>query len=297
VTKKTRKCLIALVPLLAGIASSCGDTGVTKSEEPTNEDAIYNIIRYDAPSLFNMDLLDFSVPDTLLASAGTVVPTAYWYELDSDSLFIGIDIQYPQPGDPIGTIPVADVSVSKHFFGTFEVIGIDTAGGGSEPVRMSKEFAILGLIDAYFEKFGFDYDSRRGWILTQISDVVHVGNVPGPQGSMGDITIDSPTYPDHVVDTSIKELPDVLIFSPGESLSVSIDATNPGDYITLRYPSDGALISLPVPADENGDHITGFRLPVTTGFGHFLLESIYEGTITDTLSFRSRAVGVLYRIR
>lgn len=296
-TQKTRKCLIALVPLLAGITSSCGDAGVTKSEEPTNEDAIYNIIRYDRTSEFNIDLLDFSVPDTLLFATGTIVPTAYWYDLDRDSLFISIYIRYPQPGDPIGTVPVADVALTKRFFGTFEVIGIDTADGGSEPVRMSKEFLILGVIEAFFEKLGADYHSRRGWILTQISDASFTGNSPGPQGILGDITIDSPTYPDHVVDTEMKELFDVLIFAPGESLSVSIQTINPADYVRLRYSSQGTLVTIPVPGDENGIHMTGFRLPVTTGYDHFLVEAIQYDAITDTLGFRSKAFGVLYRIR
>jgi hypothetical protein len=295
--ERLRNLVIALAILSAGMTVSCGDTGVTGSGEPTNEDAIYNIIRYDRPSEFNIDLLDFSVPDTLLATAGSIVPSAYWYDLDRDSLFIAIDIRYPQPDDSTGTLPSANVRVSKHFFGTFEIIGVDTADGGSVPVRMSKEFTILGIIDAFFEKYGYDRNPRRGWILTRISDAVFVGNVPGPQGTMGDITIDSPTYPDHVIDTSVKVLADVLIFPPGESLSVSIQTTNPDDFVRLRYSSGGTLVTIPVLADENGDHLTGFRLPAATGYGHFLVESIHNGTLTDTLSFRSRAVGVLYRIR
>ena len=296
-TRRPERYIGVLALLSAVMSFSCGDTGVTKPKDATNEDAIYNIIRYDAPSLFNLDLLDFSVPDTLPFATGTIVPTVYWYDPDRDSLFIDIQIRYPQSGDPIGTIPVANVSVSKHFFGSFEIIGVDTAGGGSEPVRMSKEFAIMGLIDAYFEKYGFDSDSRRGWLLTQISDAVFVGNVSGPQGNIGSITVSSPSYPDHVVDTTIKGFSGILTFAPGESLTISIQTVNVGDFVTLRYRSGGALVSVPVPADENGDHIAGFRLPSATGFDHFLIDAVNYRTVTDTLSFRSKAIGVLYRVR
>lgn len=294
---KLRRYSFALFISALAVLQSCGDVGVTRSGEPTNEDAIYNIIRFDRPSEFNIDLLDASVPDTLMALAGPIIPTAYWYSFTRDSLFIAIDIRYPQPGDPAGIVPVADVRVSKHFFGTFEIIGVDTTGGGSQPVRMSKEFTILGIIDAFFEKLGFDYHSRRGWLLTRISDAVFVGNVPGPQGTLGAITINSPSYPNHVVDTGIKDLADVMILTPGESLSVSIEAANVGDFVTLRYRSGQTLISVPVTADDNGDFITGFRVPQTLGYDHFLIDAIHYGTVTDTLSFRSKAVGVLYRIR
>lgn len=274
---------------------SCGDTGVSPPFEPTNEDAIYNIIRFDRPSEFNIDLLDFSIPETTLVQMGPIVPTHYWLELDNDSLFIAINIRYPQSGDPVGTNAEAAVRLTKHFFGTFEVIGIDTSGGDQTPVRMSKEFAILGVMEAAFEKFGFDHNPRRGWLLTEISDAVFVGNVPGPQGAIGPITISSASNPDYIVDTDIRPLADILRFEPGESLTVSITAAEAGDFIRLRYRSGADLRSIPITPNDEGEYIAGFRLPLSERYDHFLIEAISNDSVTDTISFKQKAIGVLYR--
>lgn len=292
-----RRYFEVLMILMLILVLSCGDTGVSPQEEPTNEDAIYNIIRFDRPSEFNIDLLDFSIPETSLVQIGPIVPTYYWLDLNSDSLFIAINIRYPQAGDPVGTNAIADIRLSKHFFGTFEVIGVDTSGGAQTPVRMSKEFTILGVMEAAFEKFGFDYNPRRGWLLTDISDAVFIGNVSGPQGAIGPITINSISNPDYIVDTDIRPLSDVLRFVPGESLTVSITAANTGDFIGLRYRSGGDLRSIPISANAEGQYVAGFRLPDSEGYDHFLIDAISCDTVTDTASFRYKAIGVLYRTR
>ncbi|MEE8417856.1 MAG: hypothetical protein V3S06_04255, partial [candidate division Zixibacteria bacterium] len=282
---------IAVVLMLI-LMLSCGDTGVTPRDEPTNEDAIYNIIRYDRPSEFKIDLLDFSVPETSLVQAGPIVPAYYWLNLDGDSLFIAIDINYPQPGDPIGINATAEVRLLKHFFGTFEVIGVDTSGGNQTPVRMSKEFTILGVIEADFEKFGADYNTRRGWLLTEISDAVYIGNISGPQGAIGSITISSISNPDHIIDTDIKPLSDVLRFSPGESLTVSITAADTGDFISLRYRSGSDFRSIPITPNSEGEYIAGFRVSGSEGYDHFLIKAINNDAVTDTASFQHKAIGV-----
>ena len=276
---------------------SCGDTGVTKQGEPTNEDAIYNIIRFDRTSEFNIDLLDFSVPETLLVPMGPIVPVYYWLDLDSDSLFIAIDVRYPQSGDPIGTNATADVRLSKYFYGTFEIIGVDTSSGDQIPVRLSKEFAILGVMEADFEKFGSDYHTRRGWLLTEISNAVYVGNISGPQGAIDSITISSASNPEYIVDTDIKPLSDVLRFAPGESLTVSITAADSGDFINLRYRLGADLRSIPISPNAEGQYISGFRISDSEGYDHFLIEAISNDAVTDIESFKYKAIGVIYRIR
>ena len=294
ILKKYREVLIVLMMISI---LSCGDTGVTWQDEPTNEDAIYNIIRFDRTSEFNIDLLDFSVPETSLVQMGTIVPDYYWMNLDRDSLFIAIDIRYPEPGDPLGTNATADVRLSKYFYGTFEIIGTDTSGGNQIPVRLSKEFDILGVMEADFEKFGSDFQTRRGWLLTEISDAVYVGNISGPRGAIDSITISSASNPEYVVNTDIKPLSDVLRFAPSESLTVSIAAADSGDFISLRYRSGANLRSLPISPNAEGEYISGFRISDSEGYDHFLVEAISNDAVTDTESFKYKAIGVIYRIR
>jgi len=283
-----------LVILILVLALSCGDTGVSPREEPTNEDAIYNIIRYDRTSEFNIDLLNLAVPETLLAGAGTIVPSHYWYNVERDSLFIAINVRYVQPGDPAGTIPTADVLLSKHFWGTLEIIGVDTSGGHDTPVRMSKEFAIVGEIAATFEKYGFDYNRRRGWLLTGLSDAVFHNGYPG---SIGEIAIHTQSGFDYVVNTNIRSLSDVILFEPNDSLTITITTPNSDDFVDLSYKSADGYTTIRVLPDGDDQHVTGIRLTGSLGYDHFLVDVISNDALTDTVAFKSAAIGVVYRVR
>jgi len=273
---------------------SCGDTGVSPNEEPTNEDAIYNIIRFDRPSEFNIDLYNLAVPETAFAQAGPIVPSYYWYNIERDSLFIAIDIRYVEPNDPPGTNPTAEVRETKYFWGTLEIIGLDTSGGGAVPVRLSKEFTIVSQILAVFEKYGFDYNFRRGWILTELSDAVfNSGYLP----HVGQINIHSESGYDYIVDTGRKPLADIFRFAPGDSLTISLTAGSGGDYVNISYRAANGYSTIQVDCDSAGIFSTGFRLPESLGYDHFLVDVIYEGSLTDTLNFTSGAIGVVYRTR
>jgi hypothetical protein len=44
-------------------------------------------------------------------------------------------------------------------------------------------------------------------------------------------------------------------------------------------------------------YYSGFAIPDIEGYGHFVVESMTEGTITDTLRYSSAAMGPIYRVR
>jgi len=289
--KKIYRMLIIFIPILF---LSCGDTGVSPREEPTNEDAIYNIIRYDRPSEFNVDLYNLAIPETLLFQSGPIVPIHHWYNIERDSLFIGIDIRYVQPGDPSGTIPSADVLLTKRFWGTLEIIGVDTAGGNDTPVRMSKEFTITGEIASRFEKYGFDYNRRRGWLLTELSDAVFSG---GYISAFQNITIHTQSGSDYIVNSSLKNISDIIQFEPNDSLTVIINTASAGDFVSLNYRSADGYTTISMAPEGSNQHITGFRLTGSLGYDHFLIDVKASGTLTDTTAFKSGAIGVVYKVR
>ncbi|MEE9552870.1 MAG: hypothetical protein V3W18_01130 [candidate division Zixibacteria bacterium] len=273
---------------------SCGDTGVSPREEPTNEDAIYNIIRFDRLAEFDIDLYDLTVPDTVFTGVGPVIPSQYWYDMERDSLFIAIDIRYVQPGDPAGTNSTAIVRVLKYFWGSLEIIGVDTTGGNNVPVRYSKDFEIVGQIRADFEKYGFDYNHRRGWILTELSDAVFSGGYTEPIGA---INIHTESGFEYTVNTNKKLLSDIISFVPGDSITVYIEAANPYDYVNVSYQSVGGYATIKLPPDSSGNYLTGFRITQSLGYNHFLVDLIANDVLTDNIDFRSAAIGVVYRVR
>ncbi len=281
------------IPVVLSILG-CGGADVTSPNEPTNEDAIYNIIRYDKVPDFNLNVYDYSVPDTTVFLARQIVPLFYWYEPSTDSLFIGIEIDYPQQGDTAGSVPVAAVRYGKRFWGTVEIIGVDTSNGGSVPVRLSKEYIIDGLILARFEKWGFNYNFRRGWLLKGISDAFLNGAYLTPDRS---IHIRSESYPDYYTGAGVMEYSDILTFSPGESLTVEVTAQNPQDYVRLTYPAADGRHTLFAQVDTTLSCVFGFRLPRQTGRDHFLVDLIKSQSLTDTSGFESSGQGLLYRIR
>ena len=286
--------IIPFIALLI-LTLSCGDSGVIPREDPTDQDAIYNIIRFDRPSEFNIDLLDFSIPDTLIMSASNIVVESFWYDLDSTTYFIGIDIEEIQPGDSLGTVPKANVNVSKNFFGSVEIIGTDTTGGGSVQVRLSTDFRIIGNLSSGFDKLGFNSDDRRGWILTRISDVRY--SQPGGLNFTGSVNIISNSYPDHTVNTSIKNISETLTFSPGESLNVTITFDDTPTFTSLRYPFNNSVRTINLDPDSSGVFRAGFRIPNSVAYNHFLVSSTYIDVGADTVLAEKRAAGILYRAR
>ncbi len=286
---------LRIIPLIALAFSflSCGDTGVIPREDPTDEDAIYNIIRYDRPSEFNIDLLDFSIPDTIRLNQSNIVVNSYWYELDSVFYDIEINITRPQPGDSLGSVPEADVRVAKVFSGIHEIIGTDTSGGGSVPVRLSSNLRISGEMLAEFDKLGFDFDDRRGWILRKISDVSY-RELAAEQGQ---IIINSNSYPDHQVDPSIKNVSETLTFAPGESLTVAVTYNSRPDVVRLRYPAANVYQTIVPQHSDTATYTTGFRIPNSVAYNHFLVIASWFAAQGDSTEVSTSGIGVLYRAR
>ena len=275
-------------------AAGCGSSGTSPNKEPTEQDAIYDIIRYDAPQAFDLDSLDFSIPDTssLLAAPFRVVQ--FWRHLGKDSLFISIALRMPQAGDSVGTVPQASVTVQKFFWGTLEIIAIDTTNGGQEPVRLTKPFNMEGYIDGFFERLGRPENTRRGWRLRKVSDAIF----GSPSGQIRSIEIDSDTGFVRFAPIAVTQLSDIILFDPGDSVTIRVETLNTEYYVTLRYPSTNRFISQRLEPDSSGEYVLGFRMPNSFGYGHFIIDAISKDAVTSNLTtpYNPAAVGVLFRL-
>ncbi|UCE66953.1 MAG: hypothetical protein JSU85_02780 [Candidatus Zixiibacteriota bacterium] len=272
---------------------ACNGSDVTRPPDVNDYDAVYHIVSIDRAPEFNIDLLDFSIPDTMSSMLAQLQLEHYWFNLTYDSLDLPIDIEYPDAQDSLGTLPEAYVRKIKFFYGTLEIIGIDTAGGGQEPIRRSTDFAIRGEIYATFKKFGSDYNYRRGWLLTEISDVVF--SAAYPQG-ITQITINSASYPELIVSTGLKSLDDILVFAPGEYVTVTINGSDPGDIFRLRYPQGNGFQTVLLEPDFSNNFITEFQMPGIGQFNHFLVEAVGKTSFREDGPFRYEAIGVLFEV-
>jgi hypothetical protein len=288
----TLKSGIMVMLLLLGTLT-CGDSNVVGSPDANDYDAIYHIIVFDRANEFNLDLMDLSIPDTLAPELTQYDSIQYWFNVTQDSLELPIDIDYPDFQDSLGSIPEAFVRELKYFYGTLEIIAVDTTGGGQEPVRLSKEFVIRGEITAEFSKYGGDTNYRRGWLMTHISDAQYTAQYPE---GITQVTISSDSYPELIVSPARKSLDDVLVFAAGESLTVAINGANPDDEFRIRFPVENGFQTINIEPDSNGI-IAGFRMPVSERFSHFLVEAIGESSFTQDGIFRYDALGVLFKVQ
>jgi len=279
--------------LLFFLIIACNGSDVTGPEDVNDYDAVYHIMIIDRAGEFNIDLLDFSVPDTLLSTLAPVELEYYWFNLERDSLDLLINIDYPEAHDSLGSLPEANAQMIKFFYGTLEIIGFDTAGGGQERFRLSKEFVIRGEISAQFGKYGSDYNYRRGWLMTGISDVAYAAAYP--QG-ITQITINSASYPELVLSPALKPLADVPVFAPGESVTVTVNGSNPEDIFRLRYPVEGSFQTIRLEPDTNNNFMAEFRLPEAEQYNHFLIEAIGEASFQENGVFRYEGIGVLFKV-
>jgi hypothetical protein len=276
---------------------ACGKTGVDPQTDPTNEDAIYNIIRYDSPSAFNLDLFDLSVPDTNTALTASIVPLHWWRNIYHDSLDIDIRIHYPDNTDTLGAVPVAQVTILKYFWGRLEIIALDTAGGGSQRVRLSKPFDMKGIIIASFEKYGFDYNSRRGWRLTGLSDAVFEPINSGQVLPLPRVTLQTTDTFIRLNPLALKLLHNLPSFTPGESLTVNINMADTTNTMRLRFPAGSGYATREIPSSGDGNFIGGFTFPRSEVYGHFLIDAITFSALSDTLGYHPNAIGVIYKAR
>ncbi|OGC89542.1 MAG: hypothetical protein A2W25_14340 [candidate division Zixibacteria bacterium RBG_16_53_22] len=288
---------LAAAVCLAGIVISCGKTGVEPIMDSNDFDAIYNIIRYDWPDAFNIDLIDFSVPDTTNLLAGPFQPIYFWRRLDTDTQGVDIQIHEPEPDDSLGTVRWADVTFCKNFRGSLEIIAIDTSNGGQDEVRLSKPFNLTGYIDAIFEKVGFDYNTRRGWKLSRIADTFYDGGGPSLAFSYRPASQPDLIYGRIDIPINVTALPEL---DPGDSMVVRILTSNSDHKVTIRYNSPVGMVARYAAFDSastNGAYFSaGFVVPSGRRFEHLLLDILSIESLSDTVGYSATSRGAIFRV-
>lgn len=286
-----------LLPILMAFFLACGRTGVDAPVDANDQDAIYHIIIYDVPSAFNLDQFDVSIPDTTLDLAASLEPVHWWRTIGHDSLDIDIRIFNPGPNDTLGAVPYANVTVRKYFWGTLEVIALDSTAGTPRRVRFSKSFGVVGTIASVFEKVGFDYNTRRGWRLMEISDAVFTALAPAAPQPPPRIEVQAPDTL-IIINTNVKLLRNLPQFTPGESVTVNIYPVDTTAYVDIKYSTESGYVIQKLDHQPGGVYHVGFTFPRYEEFGHFLVDVVNPAALTDSSArYSPNAVGVIYRAR
>lgn len=292
-----KNCLYIL-PLFIAAFLACGKTGVEPPVDASDNDAVYHIMIYDSPNAFKLDLMDRSIPDTT-APLTASNPIQWWRTIYHDSLDIDIQVFYPGQHDTTGAVPYANVTELKYFWGTLEVIAIDTTGDSWRRVRLSKNFVMLGSINAVFQQLGSDYNTRRGWRLMQISDATFI---PRPSGGHTPVSprVEVQTQDSllNINPSAVKALRYLPQFTPGESVTVNIYPTDTTSAVSLRYPAGNSLASKNLSLQPGGVFQGGFTFQRLEDYGHFLADVINPSALEDSAAaYIPNAVGAIYKVR
>lgn len=280
--------------LILIIAGGCGKTGVDPIEDATDIDAIINIIRYDHAALFTADKLEMPAPDTsALIGALPYELLSYWRTVTSDSLFIRLGDQDTVLEDSVRLVPFRLVSIEQFFTGNMEIIALDTSDGGSRRVRLSKPYSSKATVSGMVKKYGFDYNSRRGWILTEISNAIY-GSV------IGQIRIWTASDPSDTMLIGLRTYPfsEFPVFAEGESLTISVTPTESVGAIALKCPTADGFLWRPLAKTELGTFEGGFRLYNNIYDKHIIVDMVRSRVFEqDTTRYFTSAIGVSYNVR
>ena len=279
------------------LSSGCGKKGVDPVEDATDVDAVANIVLFDYGHLFLPDSLATPIPDTLpLELASPYKLEKFWRTVELDSLILMIGEQDTIIEDSVRIVPIRGVTVARHMRGKLEIMATDTSDGESRTVRMSKPYFTSGSVNGTVKKYGFDYNTRRGWLLTDIGNARY---------SYGDrvVHICSSSHPEDTITPGLGTYPFSLfpVFSNGESLTVLVENLLPSDTIgavSIKCPTSDGLVWRQLQKNESGTFIGGFRFYDFIYDKHIYIDLIRSRTFErDTSSYHSSAIGVSYNVR
>lgn len=279
--------LALLIVALVSFNSSC-EKKTTQSGERTDWDAIKAII-YENPDIFLVDVFDTSVNPVFYretTSRNFDLDSARRYDADSLHSFAHI---YAAWGDSMrGTF---------HYF--------------MDENEYTKPIYAHSVMGAYFEKWGYDSDSHRGWLLKKISGNV-ITSVDTNSRELHSLHITSNSVDTVLYQHDILNLvkfsrwlphkDSTLSFGMGEEVTFTVQPKSTTDYLFLHFGEDGNFQKFPFLSNGDGTFsrtcTTTSQPDIAEGYKHVFVEAISRATLTDTTAkYDSKAWGIIYRIK
>jgi hypothetical protein len=275
---KTLAILILCFLMFLLIQTSCEDRSVTPSE--THWDAVEAIIS-EYPEVFRLG----------------------FYDSEADSPFYR-QITSNNPDIEEGVLKDAD---STHLFDYITLIWGDSLKGEFayrfNGRTRTKPISSVTITNAYFEKWGEDYDPHRGWLLRQFSGTVI--NSTGDPKRIYTVEISSDGVYEILSEPLLLKLAkkdSITTFAGGKQVTLTIDVPDTSDFFFLFVKETGTYQKIPF--TNNGDGTLSASWTTTTdprlaeGYKHAIVDAVSKESVTDTLSdYQSYAWGIIYRIK
>ncbi len=280
----------AVLLVLAGCGQNQGP--VAPSAVESDEDNLKVLVE-DYPDLFTFDYQDGSqestegIPGTTLPK--DIDPVAFWREITDKQREVDINIVQD-------SITTAQVTVTTYIQGLFHTVTMDS--------HYTKPIDDTAVRYAYLEKEKpgpSDGDNRRhgGWTLKKISGWEIVSNPCTKQINSLQVSSSSGLVDTVITDiTSLWDVEDLLVFQPGDSVTLTVDTGNPDDLVFLHAPSIcrrpfqhiGGGVFTGTWVTSRGPHAD-----VRPRARHATIDVIDHGTVfDDQLPYDSRAWGMVY---
>lgn len=170
-----------------------------------------------------------------------------------------------------------------------------------------KPISSIALTNAYFEKWGYDSDKHRGWLLKQFSGTVI--NSIGTTRDLYTVNILSDGVDILLSEPLLLKLvrkDSTLIFVQGKKVTFAIDVplTDTADFFFLHVKEGSAYQKIPF--ISNGDGTFSASWTTTTDpntadgrkHSHAIIDVVSRESVTDTTAeYDSKAWGIIYRIK
>jgi hypothetical protein len=275
----TRPFFILILSLLMAllIQTSCEDRSVTPSE--THWDAVKAIVS-EYPEVFRLG----------------------FYDSEADSPFYR-QVTSNNPDIEEGILKDAD---STHLFSYITLTWGDSLKGEFvyrfDGQTRTKPISSVTLTNAYFEKWGEDYDPHRGWLLRQFSGTV-ISSTGDPK-RIYTVEISSEGVYMILSEPLLLKLAkkdSILAFGMGKQVTLTIDVPDTSDFFFLHVKETGTYQKISF--TNNGDGTLSASWTTTTdpelaeGYKHAIVDAVSKESVTDTLSdYQSTAWGIVYKL-
>lgn len=278
----------ALLMVVLSLFNLSCEKKTTTSRERTDFEAIKAII-YENPDIFLIDVFDTSVNSAFyreITSRDFDLDSARRYEADPSENF---DYYiYAAWGDSIKGV--------LHYF-------IDG--------KHTKSIYAHSVMGAYFEKWGYDSDTHRGWFLKKISGNV-VTSVDTNSRELHSLHITSSGVDTvlylHDILNLVKfnrwrhDRDSTLSFGMGEEVTLTVEPKDTMDYLFLHVGEDGNFQKIPFSSNGDGTFSASWTTTsdpnIAEGYKHAFVDAISRIAVSDTTAkYDSKAWGIIYRIK
>lgn len=226
-----------------------------------------------------------------------------FFDTESDTLFYR-EITQSNADIEAGTLSVAD---SLHFFDYITLIWGDSLKGKFHyrfnGKLYEKPITSIALTNAYFEKWGDNYDPYRGWLFKQFGGtVIHSVGATRVLSTVNVVSDGMDTTFSQTVLQRLAKKDSILVLGKGKSVTFTVEPlTDTSDFFFLHVKEGEVYQKIPFANNGDGTLSAGWTTTSdpdpTQHYFHAIVDVVSRESVTDTIAeYDSKAWGIVYQI-